>query len=104
MQDDNVVHAIDDGFAQDLQQVRDAFEIMNNRAGDIGELVEPDQLIAAITLAQIIMTALPIPGMDRGKLNRGQKSYWMEVADHMGPDFIGELRRVAAFMAKVHGQ
>lgn len=33
----------------------------------------------------------------------GFKTYWMRVADHMGPDWIAEFTTVGAFMRKVEG-
>lgn len=75
-------------FATELQTIRDGFEAKH------------DQTILPHTLGQILMTCLPVPAMD-GRLSIEQKSYWMEVAAHMGPDWIAELRRVAAFMDKI---
>lgn len=86
-------------FATNLQSVRDAFAMLAARAADIGELIEPDLPIAPATMGQLLMTVLD---PDNTPMTRAQKVYWLEVAEHMGPDFVQALRRAAAFAGKTN--
>jgi hypothetical protein len=85
-------------FAKDLEIARAAIANLEGackrQEGDLPELLT-EALPANIT-AQLLMNALPDLTM-----NFANKAYWLDVANHMGPDFIKALRHVAAFMAKV---
>jgi hypothetical protein len=95
-------------FADAVEDVRTALRHMGGEfEGDLPELVgqakEGDFNVMLITpeiVGQFLMETLPIPEMD-ARLSTAQKLYWMKVAEYMGPDYIRELRRIAAFMDKV---
>jgi len=91
-------------FANALQAVRDGFATLNANIGDVGELAEADGGESGYTLApevlgQIIMIHLGIDPDDR--LDLRAKQYWMQVGEHLGPDWLRALRRTVAFMDKV---
>ena len=65
--------------------------------GDLSEAYVGFQLDSA-TFAQILMEHLPQPGMG---FNVEQKQFWLQVFDHIGPDWLAEYRKVGGFMAKL---
>lgn len=87
-------------FFKAMDSLSDALNLM--------KAIEPDAQLEAwqnmagdqttpVMVAQVLMNALPF----EGEFPRASKVFWLEVAEYMGPDWIGTLRRVAAFMDKV---
>lgn len=85
-------------FAQAFEKASNAFaeieSVAKDFSGDIDELLEMPP--SPEVLARYLVLTLPIEGM-----GFYDKTYWLAVADRMGPEYIKALRRVAAFMAKV---
>lgn len=97
-------HSQEPVFARALQMVHDGLATLNANEGDIGELLSQSAqtILTPVALGQVLMAVLPFPEPGHGsRLSLEQKIYWGQVAAHMGPDWIAELRRVAAFMDKV---
>lgn len=65
--------------------------------GDLSEIIAHVSPFPAPILAQLIMQHLPL---DAVGFPIESKTFWLQVAHHMGPDWITSLRRVAAFMDK----
>lgn len=86
-------------FAELLQAARDGMAALAE-AADQGHLEEitADLDLRPAVLAQLIMEGVSDP--EGSRMTPRTKAYWIEVADHMGPDWIGGLRRAAAFMDK----
>jgi hypothetical protein len=66
------------------------------REGDLPEIV-CDRVDRPAVLGQMIMTQLDDPDSFTAK----EKAFWTYVSEHIGPDWIAKLKRVAAFMDKV---
>lgn len=96
-------------FGNAIEDVHTALWYMGGEfEGDLPELLvnakEGDFGINRITpeiIGQFLMEALPPDADSNARLSTGQKMFWMKVASYMGPDWIAELRRIAAFMDKV---
>ena len=85
-------------FATRLQNVRDARKLIESAVygeDDVDELFGDFQIKRPDVFASILMNNLPIDGMSF------DKRFWLEVALHMGPDWISTWRKVGAFMDRV---
>jgi hypothetical protein len=63
-------------------------------------ILEDDFQLKASVFGQVLMVHLPTPDQ---MMTLDDKQFYMAVAAHMGPDWLDQLRRVAAFMIKVEG-
>lgn len=68
------------------------------KSGDMQEWTVELKDLQANAFAQVLMEHLPIGDM---RWSASNKAFWIEVAEHMGPDWIAEFRKVGAFMHKV---
>lgn len=86
-------------YATILQNVRDAIATLNDAPNheEVAELIDRESELKPEVLGQLLMNALRDP---EDPMNRGDKLYWLAVAEHMGPDWLSRLRHVAAFMTK----
>jgi hypothetical protein len=86
-------------FARDLQTFRNAIATMLDMCekwdGELPELFADTRLPAAV-FGQILMGHLPTEG-----LTVQDKIFWIEVMEHMGPDWVNEFRHVGGFMNKL---
>jgi hypothetical protein len=98
--------------------MRDAFVTLTDAIGKVNELVPVDASMvnmdcifdstnlvirSPFMMAQFIMQNLSHGTSTVEAFNMDEKLYWLQVANEMGPDYLGKLRRVAAFMDKVEG-
>lgn len=88
-------------FARDLQVARDSVRTLNNLDGkDLSELFHEMRFsegrLNPAVFAQILMEHFPANPM-----LPDEKMFWVQVADHLGPDYIREFRRVGGFMNKL---
>lgn len=89
-------------FAMSVDEYTKAMDLINTiaieEAGDWAEITASSSVQpSAIVMAQLLMEALP----QSGRMNSGDKRFWLEVAEYLGPDWIAEFRKVGGFMAKV---
>ena len=87
-------------FAELVQAARDGVAALNEAVehGHIGEIgADIGPMISPGALGQLIMEGIGDP---EGRMTPEAKKFWIEVGAHMGPDWIGALRRAAAFMDK----
>lgn len=82
-------------FAKELQILRDAMGVLNSPCEDLSELLA-DWRVPPEAFAQILMEniELDVFGID-------QKVFWLEVLNHMGPDWLEALAKAVAFMRSV---
>lgn len=81
-------------IAQAIQSLLDMLQTLDTFPMGFSELKLPPH-----QLAQLVMEHMPDP--DSRKMEQDERVYWMKVADHMGPDWIQALRKVAAYMYKI---
>lgn len=67
----------------------DQAEVLSNV--DIGAL-------RPVAIGQVLMEQVDID-----EFGVEQKTYWLQVAAYMGPDYLEALRKIVAFMVKVEG-
>jgi len=89
-------------FAQAVQMLRDARKAIMDAArlvdGDLPELFhEAEFTLSPALFGQLLMSHLP----NMGRMTQADKLFWLEVENAIGPDHVGELRRVGGFMNKL---
>lgn len=88
-------------FAVNLQIVRDYMGELDAMAvrhsGDLPELYGDIRLTPDL-FAQILMNHLP----HESRMEGADKTFWLAVAEAIGPDHIHVFKHVGAFMAKVN--
>jgi hypothetical protein len=97
---DEIAAEDDASFGTAIQLFTDAARMMEEAA----EMVErdlpeamPEMRLAPDVMGQLLMNVLGTPGT---RLTLSEKKYWLEVASHMGPDWINSMKQVSAFMDK----
>lgn len=87
-------------FADAYEAVQVGIATLNFNEGDIGELVD-GVTPAPHTIGQLLMACIALSELPTSRLPPEQKRFWLQVAEFIGPDYIRELRRIAAFMDKM---
>lgn len=85
-----------------IEAVRLAKDLLNRVAelDNPGEFMTDLTDLKAVTTGHLLMNVLTLDGMG---FNITQKTYWLEVAETIGGDWIGSYKRVGAYMDKVWG-
>lgn len=87
-------------FANDLQETRDAIAslegVATRQAGNLPEIFA-EILLSPELFAQVLMQHLPFEGM-----SFANKTFWLAVAEYIGPDYISAFRHVGGFMGKIN--
>lgn len=83
-------------FATDLQSLRDGIAALNRQA-NAGNASEMDtDNFTPEAFGQLLMNHLD----DCETFTTSNKVFWVQVAHHMGPDWLGALRKAVAFAIK----
>lgn len=102
MNDEAHVRVDDNAFADTFQTFRDAFAAINSVTYDDAHSAmceaASDVRISPDLFGAMLMQYLPRPDE---RISYETRAFWMAVADSIGPDFIGEMKRAADFMNAV---
>lgn len=93
--------------AHPLDACRNAFKLIElalnaeDHGFNFDESWEGHKLPARV-MAHLIMQVLP-GGGDSKPMTLADKTYWLEVAEHLGPDWYAEVKHAGDFMTRAYG-